>query len=72
MSDKLRNLLVRGASGVVLFGVVLGAAFLGYWGFGALMLLLPLLEYGSSINSLWQRGLCHNVVWVLLPQYYSS
>ena len=43
MSDKLRNLLVRGASGVVLFGVVLGAAFLGYWGFGALMLLITVV-----------------------------
>ncbi len=43
MSDKLQNLLVRGASGVVLFGVVLGAAFLGYWGFGALMLLITVV-----------------------------
>lgn len=43
MSDKLRNLLVRSASGVVLFGVVLGAAFLGYWGFGALMLLITVV-----------------------------
>ena len=43
MSDKLQNLLVRGASGVVLFGVVLGAAFLGYWGFGELMLLITVV-----------------------------
>ena len=43
MSDKLRNLLVRTASGVVLLGVVLGASFVGYWGFVALMMLITVV-----------------------------
>ena len=36
----MRNLLVRTASGIVLFGVVLGAALMGYIGYGALMLVI--------------------------------
>ena len=38
MSDKMRNLLVRAASGVVLFGVVLGAILWSKWSFAALLL----------------------------------
>lgn len=40
MSDKMRNLLVRTASGIVLFGIVLGAALMGFIGFSALMLVI--------------------------------
>ena len=36
----MRNLLVRTASGIVLFGIVLGAALMGYIGFSALMLVI--------------------------------
>lgn len=40
MSDKLKNFLVRTASGAVLLLVVLGAAFAGPVGYGALLLLI--------------------------------
>ena len=40
MTEKIRNLLVRAASGVVLLGVVLGAAFMGPLGYSALLLLI--------------------------------
>ena len=40
MSDKLKNFLVRTASGAVLLVVVLGAAFAGPMGYGALLLLI--------------------------------
>ena len=40
MSDKLKNLIIRTISGVVLLGVVLGAAFAGPLGYGALLLLI--------------------------------
>lgn len=40
MSDKLKNFLVRTASGVVLLAVVLGAAFAGPLGYSALLLLI--------------------------------
>lgn len=40
MSDKLKNLIIRTISGVVLLGVVLGAAFAGPIGYGALLLLI--------------------------------
>lgn len=40
MSDKLKNFLVRTASGAVLLAVVLGAAFAGPLGYGALLLLI--------------------------------
>jgi phosphatidate cytidylyltransferase len=43
MSDKIRNLLVRTASGVVLLGVVLAAAFTGYCGFSALLMLITIV-----------------------------
>ena len=50
MSDKLRNLLVRTASGVVLLGVVLGASFVGYWGFAALMMLITVVGVWEFYN----------------------
>lgn len=40
MSDKLKNLIIRTISGVVLLAVVLGAAFAGPIGYGALLLLI--------------------------------
>ncbi len=40
MNDKLKNFLVRTASGAALLGVVLGAAFAGPLGVGALLLLI--------------------------------
>ena len=43
MSDKIRNLLVRTASGVVLLGIVLAAAFTGYCGFSALLMLITIV-----------------------------
>lgn len=40
MSDKLRNFIVRTLSGAVLLLVVLGASFIGYMGYAALLLLI--------------------------------
>ena len=37
MSDKMRNLITRTASGVVLLGVVLGAAYGGLYSYGVLL-----------------------------------
>ncbi len=38
MSDKMRNLLIRAASSVVLFGIVLGAILWSKWSFAALLM----------------------------------
>lgn len=43
MSDKLKNFLVRTASGAVLLGIVLAAIFLGVWGYGALLLFITVV-----------------------------
>ncbi len=43
MSDKLRNLIVRTLSGAVLLAIVVVAAYMGYWGFGTLMLLITVI-----------------------------
>ena len=43
MSDKLKNFLVRTASGAVLLGIVLAAIFTGVWGYGALLLLITVI-----------------------------
>ena len=40
MSDKLRNFIVRTLSGAVLLLVVLGASFIGYMGYAALLLVI--------------------------------
>lgn len=40
MSDKLKNLIVRTLSGAVLLGVVLAAAYLGKYAYGALLLFI--------------------------------
>ena len=42
MSDKLKNFIVRGISGVVMFAVVLGAILCSKWTFGALTLIIAL------------------------------
>lgn len=52
----MRNLLVRGASGVVLFGVVLGAAFVGFWGFAALMMLITVVGVWEFYNLAAAKG----------------
>lgn len=62
MSDKMRNLLVRTASGAVLLGVVLGATFAGYWGFSALMLLITLVGVWEFYNLAKAKG--------VVPQRY--
>ena len=43
MGDKLKNFLVRTASGAVLLGIVLAAIFSGVWGYGALLLAVTIL-----------------------------
>ena len=40
MSDKMRNLVVRTLSGAVLLGVVLAAAYLGKYSYGALLFVI--------------------------------
>ncbi len=40
MSDKLKNLIVRTISGIVLLGIVIGAITAGYWGYVALLMLI--------------------------------
>jgi phosphatidate cytidylyltransferase len=56
MSDKLRNLLVRTASGLVLLGVVLGASIVGYWGFAALMMLITVVGVWEFYNLAVAKG----------------
>lgn len=58
MSDKIRNLLVRTASGVVLLGVVLAAAFTGYCGFSALLVLITIV----GVWEFYQLALAKGVV----------
>ena len=58
MSDKIRNLLVRTASGVVLLGVVLAAAFTGYCGFSALLMLITIV----GVWEFYQLALAKGVV----------
>ena len=43
MSDKMRNLIVRTISGVVLLGIVLGAAYGGAYAYGAFLLLITVV-----------------------------
>lgn len=56
MNEKMRNLLVRSASGVVLFAVVCGAAFLGYGGFVALMMLIGVVGVVEFYNLATAKG----------------
>ena len=50
MSDKMRNLIVRTISGVVLLGIVLGAAFGGKFAFGAFLLLIVVVGMWEFYN----------------------
>lgn len=50
MSDKLRNLVVRTASGAVLLGVVLGAAYGGKFAYGAFLLLIVVVGMWEFYN----------------------
>ncbi|MBO7262536.1 MAG: phosphatidate cytidylyltransferase [Alistipes sp.] len=43
MGDKLKNFLVRTASGAVLLSIVLAAIFSGVWGYGALLLFITVV-----------------------------
>ena len=43
MSDKLKNLIVRTISGLGLLAIVLGAAYAGVWGYGALLLFITIV-----------------------------
>ena len=50
MSDKLRNFLVRTASGAVLLGIVLAAAYGGKYAFGSLLLLIVVVGMWEFYN----------------------
>lgn len=50
MSDKMRNLIVRTISGVVLLGIVLGAAYGGKFAFGAFLLLIVVVGMWEFYN----------------------
>lgn len=50
MSDKLRNLVVRTASGAVLLAVVLGAAYGGKFAYGAFLLLIVVVGMWEFYN----------------------
>lgn len=50
MSDKMRNLIVRTISGVVLLGIVLGAAYGGAYAFGAFLLLIVVVGMWEFYN----------------------
>ena len=50
MSDKMRNLIVRTISGVVLLGVVLAAAYGGKYAYGAFLLLIVVVGMWEFYN----------------------
>ena len=50
MSDKMRNLIVRTMSGVVLLGIVLGAAFGGPYAYGSFLLLIVVVGMWEFYN----------------------
>lgn len=50
MSDKMRNLIVRTISGVVLLGIVLGAAYGGKFAFGGFLLLIVVVGMWEFYN----------------------
>ncbi len=50
MSDKMRNLIVRTISGVVLLGIVLGAAYGGAYAYGAFLLLIVVVGMWEFYN----------------------
>lgn len=56
MSDKLRNLIVRTLSGAVLLAIVVAAAYMGYWGFGTLMLLITVIGVWEFYKLVTAKG----------------
>lgn len=56
MSDKLKNLIVRTISGVVLFAIVLGAVFVGAWGYAALLMLIATVGVWEFYNLARAKG----------------
>ena len=50
MSDKMRNLIVRTISGVVLLGIVLGAAFGGPYAYGSFLLFIVVVGMWEFYN----------------------
>ena len=50
MSDKMRNLIVRTISGVVLLGIVLGVAFGGPYAYGSFLLLIVVVGMWEFYN----------------------
>ena len=50
MSDKMRNLIVRTISGVVLLGIVLAAAYCGKYAYGAFLLLIIVVGMWEFYN----------------------
>lgn len=50
MSDKMRNLIVRTISGVVLLGIVLGAAFGGKYAYGSFLLFIVVVGMWEFYN----------------------
>ena len=56
MSDKMRNLLVRTASGAVLLGIVLGAAYGGKYAYGSLLLLIVVFGMWEFYNIAAAKG----------------
>ena len=56
MSDKMRNLIVRTISGVVLLGIVLGAAFGGPYAYGSFLLLIVVVGMWEFYNNAAATG----------------
>lgn len=56
MSDKLKNLIVRALSGAVLLGIVLGASFLGPYGYGALLVAILVVGMWEFYNLASAKG----------------
>lgn len=50
MSDKMRNLIVRTISGVVLLGIVLGAAYGGIYAYGSFLLFITVVGIREFYN----------------------
>ena len=50
MSDKLKNFIVRTLSGAVLLLVILGALYIGYYGYLALLLLVTMVGVWEFYN----------------------
>lgn len=56
MSDKLKNLIIRALSGAVLLGIVLGASWLGPYGYGALLVAILVVGMWEFYNLATAKG----------------